>query len=30
MAEKLLKYDVAMKSTKTVWQMDIPRANTGD
>lgn len=30
MADKLLKYDVAMKSTKTVWQMDIPRANTGD
>ena len=30
MAEKLLKYDVAMKSTKTAWQMDIPRANTGD
>lgn len=30
MAEKLLKYDVAMKSTKTMWQMDIPRANTGD
>ena len=30
MADKLLKYDVAMKSTKTVRQMDIPRANTGD
>ena len=30
MVDKLLKYDVAMKSTKTVWQMDIPRANTGD
>ena len=30
MAEKLLKYDVAMKSTKTVWQMETPRCYTGD
>ncbi|WP_320165392.1 BppU family phage baseplate upper protein [uncultured Trichococcus sp.] len=30
MADKLLKYDVAMKSTKTVWQMETPRCYTGD
>ena len=30
MADKLLKYDVAMKSTKTVWQMDTPKCYTGD
>lgn len=30
MADKLLKYDVAMKSTKTVWQMENPRCYTGD
>ena len=30
MAEKLLKYDVAMKSTKTVWQIDTPECYTGD
>ncbi|WP_373779853.1 BppU family phage baseplate upper protein [Jeotgalibaca porci] len=30
MADKLLKYDVAMKSTKTVWQIETPRCYTGD
>lgn len=30
MADKLLKYDVAMKSTKTVWQMETPICYTGD
>ena len=30
MADRLLKYDVAMKSTKTVWQMETPRCYTGD
>ena len=30
MADKLLKYDVAMKSTKTVWQMETQRCYTGD
>ena len=30
MTDKLLKYDVAIKATKKVWQMDIPECYTSD
>lgn len=30
MAKKIIKYDVAIKSTKQTWQMDVPKVYTND